>query len=181
MTYVIAPASTAGRKQGELRMSKRSKHRYVIELLAYFYPIHYQVNMVLEDFMRGSLTRKEAALLWLVYEEGGVDGSLPRKLVVDKLNRWFEATSSNVTKILAHLESPKLGLVRVVNEHGSARDKRVGLTARGRSLVRDMLNKGAAHPLLTRLSEQEIRAGIAFFRMAYAATRSELPPVEELI
>jgi DNA-binding MarR family transcriptional regulator len=155
-------------------MSKKSKEQYAIELLAYFYPIHYQVNMVLEDFMRGSLTRREAALLWLVYQEGGVDASLPRKLVVDKLQLWFEATSSHVTKILAHLESPKLGLVRVVNEHGSARDKRVGLTAQGRSLVRDMLRKGATHPLVTRMSDQEIRAGVAFFRKAYAATSSEL-------
>jgi DNA-binding MarR family transcriptional regulator len=155
-------------------MSRKSKEQYTAELLAYFYPIHYQVNMVLEDFMRGSLTRREAALLWLVYQEGGVDGSLPRKVVVDRLKRWFEATNSNVTKILAHLESPKLGLVRVVNEHGSARDKRVALTTQGRSVVRDMLRKGAAHPLLTRMSEQQIRAGIAFFRMAYAATGSEL-------
>jgi DNA-binding MarR family transcriptional regulator len=156
-------------------MSKKSKEQYTAELLAYFYPIHYQVNMVLEDFMRGALTRREAALLWLVYQEGGVDCSLPRKLVVERLKLWFEATSSNVTKILARLESPEVGLVRVVNERGSGRDKRVGLTTDGRSLVRDMLRKGATHPLLTRMSEQEIRAGIAFFRMAYAATSSELP------
>ena len=145
-----------------------------MELLEFFYPIHYQVHMVLEDVMRGSLTRREAALLWLLYEEGGLNGSLPRKIVVNKLNRWFDATSSNVTKIIAHLESRNLRLVRVVNEDGSARDKRVGLTPKGRSLVRGMLKKGAAHPLLMRMSEKEIRAGIAFFRMAYAATRSEL-------
>jgi DNA-binding MarR family transcriptional regulator len=175
MTYEIPLAYIAGKRWGEAEMSKKSKEQYAAELLAYFYPIHYQVNMVLEDFMRGSLTRREAALLWLVYQEGGVDCSLPRKLVVDRLKLWFEATSSNVTKILAHLESPRVGLVRVVNERGSGRDKRVGLTTEGRSLVRDMLRKGATHPLLTRMSEQEIRAGIAFFRMAYAATSSELP------
>src|SRR5271166_5361664 len=155
-------------------MSRKSKEQYAMELLEFFYPIHYQFHMVLEDVMRGSLTRREAALLWLIYEEGGIDASLPRKKIAARLNRWFDATSSHVTKIIAHLESPKLGLVRVVNEQGSARDKRVSLTSKGRSVVRDMMKKGASHPLLMRMSEDEIRAGIAFFRMAYAATRNEL-------
>jgi len=155
-------------------MPKKSKKQHAIELLKFFYPIHYQVHMVLEDAMRGSLTRREAALLWLLHEEGGPDGSLPRKIIVSRFNRWFDATSSNVTKIIAHLGTRDLRLVRVVNEDGSARDKRVGLTPKGRSLVRGMLRKGASHPLLMRMSDAEIREGIAFFRTAYAATRSEL-------
>jgi DNA-binding MarR family transcriptional regulator len=158
-------------------VSKHSTKQSAAQLFEYFYPVHYQLNMVIEDVMRGPLPRKEAALLFLLYAEGGPTSSLPRKLVVDRLNSWFDSTSSNVTKIIARLASPRLHLVLVTNETGSARDKRISLSSKGRVFIRSMMKKGEEHTglLLRGLSAEQIRVGLEFFQAASAATNDILP------
>jgi DNA-binding MarR family transcriptional regulator len=147
------------------------------KLFQYFYLIHYQLNMVIEDVMRGPLSRKEAALLFYLHAEGGKTASIPRKQVVDRLNDWFEATSSNVTKIIARLEAPPLNLVQVTNEPGSARDKRISLSPEGRTFVRSMLRKGEEHSdmLLEGLTDEQIQVGLEFYKTASTYTNSILP------
>jgi DNA-binding MarR family transcriptional regulator len=160
-----------------IRMSKRSSKRYAARLFEYFYLVHYQLNMVIEDAIRGPLTRKEAALLFLLYAEGGSSARLPRKLVVERLNSWFDSTSSNVTKIIARMASPQVNLVQVTNEPGSGRDKRIALSSNGRNFMRAMLEKGEDQTelLLANLSDEQARAGLEFFRAASAITNSILP------
>lgn len=163
-------------------MPKKAKQRYAAQLFEYFYVVHYQLNMVLEDVMRGPLSRKEAALLFLLYAEGGKDGALPRKLVVDRLNSWFDATSSNVTKIIARLASAKVNLVLLTNVPGSARDKRISLSPKGSARIQSMLKKGEDYSelLLEGLTDEQIRAGLDFFRTASSFT-STLLPLKKLI
>jgi DNA-binding MarR family transcriptional regulator len=175
------PTSIPGRSMA-IRVSNRSTKQPAAQLFEYFYLVHYQLNMVIEDVMRGPLPRKEAALLFLLYAEGGPDSSLPRKLVVDRLNSWFDSTSSNVTKIIARLASPRLNLVQVTNESGSARDKRISLSPKGRVFTRSMMKKGEDHAqlLLSGLSEDQIRVGLEFFNAASTAT-SDILPLKKLI
>ena len=156
---------------------KKSKPRFAAQLFEYFYVVHYQVNMVLEDVMRGPLTRKEAALIFLLYAEGGKESCLPRKLIVERLDSWFDATSSNVTKIIARLASTTMGLVAVTHLPGSARDKRISLSPKGSALIQSMLKKGENYSelLLEGLSDAQIRAGVEFFRAASSFTSTLLP------
>lgn len=158
-------------------MSGKTKKHNAAQLFQYFYLIHYQLNMAIEDVMRGPLSRKEAALLFYLHVEGGKSASLPRKQVVDRLNDWFEATSSNVTKIIARLEAPPLNLVEVTNELGSARDKRISLSPQGRAFVRSMLKKGEEQTELQLggLPEKQIQIGLEFFKTASNYTNTILP------
>lgn len=165
--------SRDGNRQG----NKRGAKQEVSQLFQYFYLVHYQLNMLIEDVMRGPLTRKEAALLFYLHAEGGKAASLPRKQVAARLNDWFEATSSNVTKIIARLEAQPLGLVVVTNEPGSARDKRVTLSPEGHAFVQSMLKKGEQQSelLLRGLSDEQVRVGLEFFKSASSITNSIVP------
>src|SRR5450755_1185860 len=55
------------------------------ELLELFYAVHYRGNMTLEDAMRGELTRKQAAILWLMRSEGDISAGMHRKETVGKV------------------------------------------------------------------------------------------------
>src|SRR5579885_1731043 len=47
-------------------------------LVELFYPVHYTVGLAIEDIIRaGVLTRKQAAILWLIRSEGGERGMMP--------------------------------------------------------------------------------------------------------
>src|ERR1700739_3651129 len=64
--------------------------QYPAALLELFYPIQYRGNMAVEDAMRGDLTRKQAAILWLIRSAGSDDGrSMRRKEIVSRLEDWF--------------------------------------------------------------------------------------------
>ena len=158
-------------------MSKKSQHDNAAELFDYFYLVHYQLNMGIEDVMRGSLPRKEAALLLLLHAEGGKKSCLPRKLIVDRFASWFEATSSNVTKIITKLASSTPSLVKVTNEPGSARDKQISLTTAGKTTLRAMLKRGAAQSehSLGGLAEEDLKMGLEFFKKASAYTGTLIP------
>ena len=53
--------------------------QHAAELLELFYPIHYRGNMAVEDAMRGKLTRKEAAIIWLIRSAGEEGSEMRRK------------------------------------------------------------------------------------------------------
>lgn len=158
-------------------MSRKTRQDTDTRLFDYFYLIHYQLNMVLEDVMRGPFTRKEAALLLLLHAEGGKNSCLPRKLVVERFSSWFEATSSNVTKIIARLASPEMNLLQVTNEPGSARDKQISLTTKGKKTIRAMVKRGSDHSelLLGGLTDEDMQMGLEFFKIASSYTNSLVP------
>ena len=147
------------------------------ELFNYFYLIHFQLNMAIEDVMRGSLSRKEAALMLLLHSEGGKTACLPRRIVVERFSNWFEATSSNVTKIISRLSSDEIDLVKVSNEKGSARDKQISLTSNGKRTLRAMLKRGAAQTqvLMQGIPAEDIKLGLEFFSKASSFTNTIMP------
>ena len=77
--------------------------RQAAALLEMFYSVHYRGNMALEDEMRGALTRKQAAILWLIRSEGGTAGGMRRKDIFRKLRDWFDISNPAVTKSLRRL------------------------------------------------------------------------------
>jgi DNA-binding MarR family transcriptional regulator len=141
-------------------------------LLELFYPVHYRGNMAVEDAMRGDLTRKQAAILWLIRSAGSDHGrSMRRKEIVARLQDWFDITSPAVTQSLSQMATPPLSLVRVVGDADSAREKRVLLTPKGERFIAGMAARGRA--FLARLVEQlpaeQVTRGVEFLHAAIAA------------
>ena len=139
------------------------------ELLELFYPIHYRAGMALEDAMRhGRLTRTQVAILWLIRAEGGVDANMRRKDIERRIRVWFEITSSAITKSIRGMARAPLGLVSIVEDPHSAREKRVLLTARGKRFHGVMLAEGRRflQGIITVLSAEDVKHGIRFLRQA---------------
>jgi DNA-binding MarR family transcriptional regulator len=157
-------------KQGGARVSELAV-RHAAGLLELFYPVHYRTNMALEEAMRGNLTRKQAAILWLI-RSAGTDGgcSMRRKEIVLRLQDWFEISSPAITQALRRMARPPLGLVRLVEDAESAREKRVVLTAKGEEFIHTMVERGHAYlqRLMQQLPEEQVSRGIDFLRAAIA-------------
>jgi DNA-binding MarR family transcriptional regulator len=145
--------------------------QYAAELLELFYPIHYRGNMAVEDAMRGKLTRKEAAIIWLIRSAGEDVSEMRRKEIVARLQDWFDVSSPAVTKALRHMARPPLSLVRLVEDAASAREKRVRLTPQGQRFVLGMITRGQdfLRKVVEQLPPHQVRAGIEFLRAGVAA------------
>jgi DNA-binding MarR family transcriptional regulator len=140
--------------------------------------VHYRGNMALEDAMRGALTRKQAAILWLIRSEGGQAGGMLRKDIFRKLRDWFDISNPAVTKSLRGMMRPPLSLVRLAGNADSGREKIVYLTAKGERFVAGMVEQTRLQ-----LSSEEIdsglrvlRAGIDGFEHIRAAVIEDEPP-----
>jgi len=147
--------------------------RYATALLELFYPIHYRGNMAVEDAMRGDLSRKQAAILWLIRSAGTENGRcMRRKEIVSRLQDWFDVSSPAITQTLRGMARVPLGLVRLVEDPDSAREKRVLLTPRGERALAMMVERG--HDFLRRVAEQlpedQLRTGIEFLRAGITAS-----------
>ena len=149
--------------------------RQATDLLELFYPVHYKSNMALEDAMRGHLTRKQAAIMWLIRSEGMHGRGMRRKDIERLLQDWFDVSSPAVTKALRALSRLPLELVRVTEAADSGREKRVFLTPKGERFLSKMVERGRNFLLALlpevgkRLSEQEVDYGIRFLREGVAA------------
>jgi DNA-binding MarR family transcriptional regulator len=152
---------------------KKDRHieQHAAELLELFYPIHYRGNMAVEDAMRGKLTRKEAAIIWLIRSAGENGVEMRRKEIVARLQDWFDVSSPAVTKALRHMARPPLSLVRLVEDTVSGREKRVQLTPQGQRFVLGMIARGQdfLQKVVEQLPEQQVRDGIDFLRAAVEA------------
>jgi DNA-binding MarR family transcriptional regulator len=146
--------------------------RYASKLLELFYPIHYRGSMALEDAMRGELTRKQAAILWLIRSAGAANGySLRRKEIVVRLQDWFDVSSPAVTKALRTMARPPLGLVRQLEDPDSGREKRVVLTSKGERFLATMAARGNdfLRELTEQLPEDQLQTGVEFLVACIAA------------
>ena len=146
--------------------------RHTADLLELFYPVHYRSNMAVEEAMRGDLSRKQAAILWLIRSAGSDQGrSMRRKEIVLRLQDWFDVSSPAITQALRRMASPPMGLIRLVEDTDSAREKRVILTPKGEEFVRTMVERGRAflRRLIEQLPEDRVSGGIEFLRAAVAA------------
>lgn len=158
-----------GSKMAERDYKQVEQH--AAELLELFYPIHYRGNMAVEDAMRGKLTRKEAAIIWLIRSAGEDGSEMRRKEIVARLQDWFDVSSPAVTKALRHMARPPLSLVRLVEDATSGREKRVRLTAQGQRFVLAMIARGQdfLQKVVEQLPDQQVRDGIEFLRTGVAA------------
>ncbi len=114
-----------------------------LALLEFFYPIYYKLGRALEDRLgAGRISRKQVAMLWLIRSEGERGRCLSRKRIEQLLSDWFEISSSAVTKSLRAMAQPSVGLLRLVEDPRSAREKQVWLTPRGERFVAAMVGRG---------------------------------------
>jgi len=150
----------------------RTTEGLVAELLELFYPVHYKGGMALEDAMRaGRLTRKQVAILWLIRSEGEQGCRMARKEIERLLATWFEISSSAITKALRGMARPPLGLVQVIEDPQSGREKQVLLTAKGEQFLLSMIaqGRGFLRKIVEQIPEGEVRSGIRFLRRAVTA------------
>jgi DNA-binding MarR family transcriptional regulator len=101
-------------------------------LLEFFYPVHYQLGTALEDVVRaGTLSRQQAAILWLIRSAGGPEFRMPRKEIEVKIRNWFEVTGAAVSKSLRGMAHRPLELVEISEDPSCGREKLVTLTPKG--------------------------------------------------
>ena len=120
--------------------------------------------------MRGRLSRTQASILWLIRSEGEDARGMLRKQVARRLHNWFDLGSPAITTALQTLADPPLGLVRLIGNVDSGREKKVILTAKGQRFVASMAERGQrlVGELITdlerSLSSEEIAVGLEFLR-----------------
>jgi DNA-binding MarR family transcriptional regulator len=143
------------------------------ELLEFFYPVHYRTEKALEDELRGGLlTRKQVAILWLIRSEGVRGRSMRRKDIERLIQAWFEVSGAEITRTLRGMARPPLGIVKVVEDPHSGREKQVLLTQKGERLLQDMVERGRQflqHIIIEQLSEDVVKSGIEFLRHGITA------------
>jgi DNA-binding MarR family transcriptional regulator len=150
--------STRKTKSGAITPAARS-------FLELFYPVHYKIGIEIEDALRdGELSRHQAAILWLIRSEGEDGKRLSRKRIERSLTRFFELQSSALSKALRSLAKPPLGLIALVENAASGREKEVVLTRRGEQRIERMVEKGRAfiQTMVDRLTHAEAESGVHF-------------------
>ncbi|TVT48673.1 MAG: winged helix-turn-helix transcriptional regulator [Denitromonas halophila] len=141
-----------------------------LDLLGFFYPIHYRIGMELERRMcQGQLSRQQAAIIWLIESEVGAHGWMRRKEIERLLSDWFESRNSHVTHLLRELAEPPLALVTQRTNPDCAREKLVALTDNGRAHFDTMIKAGLDYfaELFPHLGNKELQDGIRFLGRAF--------------
>ncbi len=139
------------------------------ELLELFYPIHYTVGMTIEDTLRSgkALNRHQTVIMWLIRSQG-VDGKLMRRKFVEKaMMDWFEITSSSVSKALRAMSKPPLGLIQIMEDPDSGREKLIRLTPKGERFTLQMVNNGQAlmRWAIDYMTPEEVDMGVHFLSL----------------
>ena len=132
--------------------------------------------MALEDRLgAGHISRKQVTMLWLIRSEGEQGLRLPRKRIEQLLSDWFEVSGSAITKSLRAMAQPSMGLVRLVEDPHSGREKQVWLTAKGRRFVASMVDRGREFIgiFARHFAADEIEQAITFFSKVGDLTNGE--------
>lgn len=149
------------------------------ELQEFFYPIHYQIGMAFEDALRGGvLTRKQAAILWMIRSEGEGGRRMRRKDIVWQMQSWFEVTSSAMSKAIRGMARPPLALVQITEDPHSAREKLISLTPKGERFLAAMAIRGEEflQHIVAHLPSGAAPGGIEFFRQWIDAFKRSRAP-----
>jgi len=142
------------------------------ELQEFFYPIHYQIGMALEDALRGGLiTRKQSAILWMIRSTGEDERRMRRKDIVRSMQSWFEVTNSGLSKAIRGMARPPLALVEITEDPRSAREKLITLTPEGVRFVATMAARGESflQDIVNYLPAEVLRGGIEYLQQLTAA------------
>jgi DNA-binding MarR family transcriptional regulator len=159
-------------KTPALPPKKRATTTVVAELQEFFYPIHYQIGMALEDALRGGLlTRKQSAILWMIRSAGEERRQMRRKDIVQSMQSWFEVTNSGLSKAIRGMARAPLTLVEITEDPHSAREKLITLTPKGEEFVAAMAARGEVflHDVVQHLPPNVTRGGIEYLRQLTAA------------
>jgi DNA-binding MarR family transcriptional regulator len=146
---------------------RQQKETSAAELQEFFYPIHYQIGMALEDALRGGmLTRKQSAILWMIRSAGEDSRRMRRKDIVRLMQSWFEVTNSGLSKAIRGMARPPLSLVELTEDPRSAREKLISLTPKGEQFLVAMAARGGVflHDIVQHLPAEVIRGGVEYFR-----------------
>lgn len=149
-------------------LEARSEH--LSDLLTFYYPMHYRIGMDLETVMgQGRVSRKQAAILWLIHSRADEEGWVRRKVIETRLSTWFEVSNSSISNLLRELTRVPLELVQQVENPSSGREKLVRLTPLGRRFVDGMIDQSVEYLRrhLGHLSEDQLAWGIQFFKLAF--------------
>jgi DNA-binding MarR family transcriptional regulator len=136
-------------------------------LQEFFYPIHYQIGMALEDALRGGvLTRKQSAILWMIRSAGDDGRRMRRKDIVRSMQSWFEVTNSALSKAIRGMARPPLSLVEITEDPHSAREKLISLTPKGEQFLKAMAARGEVflQDIVQHMPAEVIRGGVEYFR-----------------
>lgn len=169
-----------------LARTRQPKATIAAELQEFFYPIHYQIGMALEDALRGGmLTRKQSAILWMIHSAGEEGRSMRRKDIVRLMQSWFEVTNSAISKSLRGMARPPLTLVHISEDPRSAREKLISLTPKGEQFLAAMAERGEVflQDIVKHLPAEVAQGGIEYFRQLIEAfnhsrTLPRLRPVQ---
>jgi len=137
------------------------------ELQEFFYPIHYQIGMALEDALRGGmLTRKQSAILWMIRSAGEDGRCMRRKDIVRSMQSWFEVTNSGLSKAIRGMARPPLSLVELAEDSRSAREKLITLTPKGERFVTAMAARGETflQDIVQHMPAAVIRGGMEYLQ-----------------
>ena len=147
------------------------------KLISFFYPVHYRVGMDLESVMcQGRISRKQAAILWLVHAGADKNGWIRRKEIEERLTTWFEISNSNISKLLRELTKSPLSLLSQVENPLSGREKVVRLTREGEIFVGSMFESSIDYlqQTFSHLSAQDAEQGLNFFKLLFQQSDSNL-------
>ncbi len=144
---------------------------HAAEFLELFYPVYYRAYRALEDAIRGKLSRKQAAILWLIRSAGEEGRGMRRKEIVLRLQDWFDVSSPAITQTLRKMSRPPMSLVRMVEDANSGREKRVFLTPRGERMLTTMADGGLDFLRIwaAELPEELLACGVHFLRESVVA------------
>lgn len=166
------PNSTRLARNSRVRSGKSPLESNASELLEILYFVHDKGISAIGAVMRGRLSRTQASILWLIRSEGENARSMLRKDVARRLHNWFDLGSPAITTALQALAQPPLGLVRLIGNAASGREKKVVLTAKGERFVASMAKRGQrlvrelVSDLERSLSNDQIAAGLEFLRLS---------------
>ena len=149
------------------RTTQTGSEDLALAFLEFFYPIHYQLGKAIEDTMRsGQLTRKQAAILWLIRSEGKGGREMRRKDIQQLITTWFEISNPSLSRELRMLAKPPLGLVRLSEDPNSAREQTVALTVKGERFLATMVEKACQllSPLIATVPEDSVKMVLTVFR-----------------
>lgn len=149
------------------------------ELLELFYPIHYTVGMTIEDTLRSgkALNRHQTVIMWLIRSRG-IDGKLMRRKFIEKaMMDWFDITSSSISKALRAMSKPPLGLIQILEDPDSGREKLIKMTPKGERYTLQMVTNGQAlmRWAVDYMTPAEVDMGVHF--LALVARIFEIAPM----
>lgn len=155
----------------DVMADSKTRHRELTrDLLKFFYPMHYRIGMEIETIIcQGKISRKQAAILWLIHSRAGNEGWVRRREIETRLSTWFEISNSNVSKLLRELAKPPLSLVEQSENPDSGREKVIRLTTQGRIFLEGMVEASVDYldKQLSHVECDELAWGLGFLALSF--------------